>query len=206
MASHISFVENEFRLTSQSKIFLSKFILDIYIIPHSPQNVQHSEKYKKNIHYGIGACANLDSDYAINKSLKECLFTYFYSLNIMDVRQDNPNKIKTLYEHFLYYQGNNFENLLFDSKKINYKKETITFNSLIMSLQQNDISVYYKELTTDDIKSTGIKVVKVIAPSLIDLNKSHLYPRLGATRFFVVPQNLGLKYNEKLTDMPHPFP
>ena len=124
----------------------------------------------------------------------------------MDVRQDNPNKIKTLYEHFLYYQGNNFENLLFDSKKINYKKETITFNSLIMSLQQNDISVYYKELTTDDIKSTGIKVVKVIAPSLIDLNKSHLYPRLGATRFFVVPQNLGLKYNEKLTDMPHPFP
>lgn len=164
------------------------------------------KKYKKNIHYGIGACANLDSDYAINKSLKECLFTYFYSLNIMDVRQDNPNKIKTLYEHFLYYQGNNFENLLFDSKKINYKKETITFNSLIMSLQQNDISVYYKELTTDDIKSTGIKVVKVIAPSLIDLNKSHLYPRLGATRFFVVPQNLGLKYNEKLTDMPHPFP
>lgn len=164
------------------------------------------KKDKKNIHYGIGACANLNSDYAINKSLKECLFTYFYSLNIMDVRQDNPNKIKTLYEHFLYYQGNNFENLLFDSKKINYKKETITFNSLIMNLQQNDISVYYKELTTDDIKSTGIKVVKVIAPSLIDLNKSHLYPRLGATRFFIVPQKLGLKYNEKLTDMPHPFP
>lgn len=81
----------------------------------------------KKIHYGIGACASLDSDYAINKSLKECLFTYFYSLNIMDVRQKEPNKIKTLYEHFLYYQGDNFDKLLFNSKLIKYKKEKISF-------------------------------------------------------------------------------
>ena len=33
-------------MTSQSKIFLSKFILDIYIISHSPQNVKHSEIFK----------------------------------------------------------------------------------------------------------------------------------------------------------------
>lgn len=161
---------------------------------------------KKNIHYGIGACASINSDYAVNKSLKECLFTYFYSLNIMDVRQDDPQKIKTLYEHFLYYQGNNFLKLLFNSEIINYKKEIISFDNLIESLKLQNIDVYYKELTTDDIKKTGIKVVKVIAPSLIDLNKSHIYPRLGANRFFIVPKKLKLKYNEKLTDMPHPFP
>ena len=51
------------------------------------------KKEKSKIHYGIGACANTNSDYAINKSLKECLFTYFYSLNIMDVRQSKSNKI-----------------------------------------------------------------------------------------------------------------
>ncbi len=161
---------------------------------------------KKHIHYGIGASANMNSDYAINKSLKECLFTYFYSLNIMDVRQDDPKKIKTLYEHFLYYQGNNFKKLLFKSKSINYKKEIISFDDLIKNLELQNIDVYYKELTTDDIKKTGIKVVKVIAPSLIDLNKSHIYPRLGAERFFIVPKKLNLKYNKKLTDMPHPFP
>ncbi len=161
---------------------------------------------KNKMHYGIGACANLDSDYAINKSLKECLFTYFYSLNIMDVRQGNPNKIKTLYEHFLYYQGDNFSKLLFNSKTIDYKKEKLSFGNLLEDLNNLNISVYYKELTTDDIKETGIKVVKVIAPGLIDLNKSHLYPRLGATRFFLVPQKLKLKYSNKLTDMPHPFP
>lgn len=161
---------------------------------------------KNNIHYGIGACASLNSDYAINKSLKECLFTYFYSLNIMDARQDNPNNIKTLYEHFLYYQGENFDKLLFNSNKINYKKETISFDNLLKDLEKLNIDVYYKELTTDDISMTGIKVVKVIAPGLIDLNKSHLYPRLGATRFFTVPKKLNLKYNYELTNMPHPFP
>lgn len=164
------------------------------------------KKDKKNIHYGIGACASLDSDYAINKSLKECLFTYFYSRNIMDARQCEPNKIKTLYEHFLYYQGSNFEKLLFNSEKTDYKKEVINFNDLVASLKQNNINVYYKDLTTSDIKTTGIKVVKVIAPGLIDLNKSHLYPRLGAERFFSVPKKLGLNYKETLTDMPHPFP
>lgn len=161
---------------------------------------------KRHTHYGIGACANLNSDYAINKALKECLFTYFYSLNIMDVRQDNPEKIKTLYEHFLYYQGNNFEKLLFNSRKIDYKKEIISFNDLLSSLKLQNIDVYYKELTTDDIKKTGIKVVKVVAPGLIDLNKSHIYPRLGANRFFSVPKKLNLKYSNELTDMPHPFP
>lgn len=77
---------------------------------------------------------------------------------------------------------------------------------MLKSLKLQNIDVYYKELTTSDIKKTGIKVVKVIAPSLIDLNKSHIYPRLGAERFFLVPQKLKLKYSDKLTDLPHPFP
>ena len=148
----------------------------------------------------------MNSDYAINKALKECLFTYFYSLNIMDVRQSDSKKIKTLYEHFLYYQGDNFKSLLFDSKKIKYKKELVTFKEVLNSLDENGIEVYYKELTTDDIVNTNIKVVKVVAPTLIDLNKSHIYPRLGAKRFFEVPKKLGLKYNNTLTNMPHPFP
>lgn len=164
------------------------------------------KKEKSKIHYGIGACANTNSDYAINKSLKECLFTYFYSLNIMDVRQSKSNKIKTLYEHFLYYQGDNFEQLLFNSKKEKYVKEEIKFDDILNELEKNNIKVYYKDLTTEDIKETGIRVIKVVAPSLIDLNKSHIYPRLGAKRFFSVPDKLGLSYSETLTEMPHPFP
>lgn len=158
------------------------------------------------IHFGIGASANLDSDYAINKALKECLFTYFYSNNIMKDRKKDPNKINALYEHFLYYQGSNFNKLLFDSEVIKYKRERIKYEELLYELKKNNIDVYYKELTTPDIVDTGIKVVKVIAPGLIDLNKSHLLPRLGANRFWEVPKKLHLEYTKELRKDPHPFP
>lgn len=157
-------------------------------------------------HYGIGACASLDSDWAINKSLKECLFTYFYSNNLMKEKQKKAEKIKTLYEHFLYYQGSNFNKLLFNSKIIEYKKEKIAFEQLVNELKEKNMNIYYKDLTTNDIKSTGLKVVRVIVPGLIDLNKSHIYPRLAAKRFFEVPKDLGLRYENDLTSLPHPFP
>lgn len=164
------------------------------------------QEKKGKIHFGIGASANLNSDYAIKKSLKECLFTFFYSKNIMDLRKKDSNQINALYEHFLYYQEENFEKLLFKSKVINYKKQVTTYEKLIANLKKVGIDVYYKELTTSDIKNTKIKVVKVIAPGLIDLNKSHLLPRLGANRFWDVPKRLNLKYTKILSNEPHPFP
>lgn len=158
------------------------------------------------IHYGIGACANKNSDIAINKSLKECLFTFFYSKNILSERKTNKDEITALYEHFLYYQKDNFEKILFDSQKIAYKRKIITYKQIINNLQKNNIDVYYKEITTEDVANTGIKVVKVIAPGLIDLNKSHILPRLGAGRFWSVPAKLGIKANKELCETPHPFP
>ena len=68
------------------------------------------------------------------------------------------------------------------------------------------MEVYYKELTTSDIKDTKLKVVKVVVPGLIDLNKSHIYQRLDAERFWTVPRELNLKCSDKLSSKPHPFP
>ena len=95
---------------------------------------------------------------------------------------------------------------MFDSDIIDYHEQIVEFNEVLKSLKDNDIEVYYKELTTEDIKHTNIKVVKVIAPGLIDLNKSHNLPRLGAIRFWDTPNKLGLTINKQLSKMPHPFP
>lgn len=165
------------------------------------------KRVRGKIHYGIGASANLNSDEAINKSLKECLFTFFYSKNIMSERKDDPDNITALYEHFLYYQGRNFSKLLFTSEKIKYCKEITTLDKVLADLKKSGIDVYYKDLTTSDIMVTNIKVFKVVAPGLIDLNKTHLFPRLGADRFWEVPKKLGLDYEEDIEDgLPHPFP
>lgn len=163
-------------------------------------------KWKGKIHYGIGACANLDSDIAVNKSLKESLFTYFYSKNIMDLKTNNLSKIKTLYEHFLYYQGDNFNKLLFDSKIIDYVRNITSYEQLLASLNKNKIQIYYKELTTEDVFDTKLRVVRVVTDQLIDINKNHSLARLGASRFWDVPKKLGLKCDETLSYLPHPFP
>ena len=124
----------------------------------------------------------------------------------MDMKKNNAQDITALYEHFLYYQDEKFYKLLFSSKIEKYEYKKIDEKHLMQQLSKNGIEVYYKDLTTDDIKASGIKVVKVIAPSLIDLNKSHQLPRLGAKRFWSVPKKLGLLVHDTLSDLPHPFP
>ncbi len=160
----------------------------------------------KKTHFGIGASACFESESAIEKSLKECLFTYFYSGNAMDLRKTKPEEITTLYEHYLYYQKDKFSSLLFDSEMIQYENVTTSYKQVIKELKKNGIEVYYKELTTSDVIDTNFKVVKVIAPGLVDLNKSHLLPRLGADRLWDVPKKLKLQYNTEISKMPHPFP
>ena len=160
----------------------------------------------KKLHYGIGASTNLDSNKAIDKALKECLFTYYYSLNIMDLRKNNPDEISTLYEHFLYYQGALFEGLLFESEKVKYTRELYTFDDVKKDLKSNGLEIYYKDLTTEDIRLTNLKVVKVIVPGLIDLNKTHKMQRLAAKRFDDVPNKIGINAKNGLSKQPHPFP
>lgn len=160
----------------------------------------------KKLHYGIGASTNLDSNKAIDKALKECLFTYYYSLNIMDLRKNNPDEISTLYEHFLYYQGELFEELLFESEKVKYTRELYTFDDVKKDLKSNGLEIYYKDLTTEDIRLTNLKVVKVIVPGLIDLNKTHKMQRLAAKRFDDVPNKIGINAKNGLSKQPHPFP
>lgn len=201
-------------LTGNAKLLIDKIkneyqikIYKLYTDINVPVFLSYIYKEENGqIHYGIGASASLDSNYAIQKSIKESLFTYFYSKNLLPFRKDIPDQICTLYEHFLYYQGDRFKELLFNSDIIEYKDECVDFDFVVNSLKENNIEVYYKELTTEDIKQTNIKVVKVVAPGLIDLNKSHNLPRLGATRFWDVPIKLGLSCNEELSKMPHPFP
>lgn len=201
-------------ITGESKLLIDKIkkeyqikIYKLYTDINIPVYLSYIYKEKnKKIHYGIGASASLSSDNAIQKSLKECLFTYFYSKNLLQFRKDNPKQICTLYEHFLYYQGSKFNDLLFDSPIENYSEQIVEFSEVIQSLSDNNIEVYYKELTTTDIIQTNMKVVKVVAPGLIDLNKSHNLPRLGATRFWSTPIKLGLTCNKQLSKLPHPFP
>jgi len=185
------------------KIKIYKLISDIDIPIYA--GLIWTEK-KDVFHYGIGACAALDSKKAIGKTLQECLFTYLYSKDLLHLKQSTKGKIVALYEHFLYYQGDRFPKLLFKSKVEKYKNKKVKKQTLCNILKSQKLEVYYKELTTPDIKSTSIRVFRVIIPGLLDINKSHLLPRLGALRLWTVPQKLGIVRKNKISPLPHPFP
>lgn len=160
----------------------------------------------KNIHFGIGASASIDSNTAVIKSLKECLFTYFYSKNIMDLKIDKSDQIEALYEHFLYYQGEKFYDLLRDGSNVEYTRQLTTHKEIINALEKKGYSAYYIDLTTKDIYCTGIKVVRVVVPGYVDLNKTHLLPRKNSNRYVEFAREIGLTVNKLDFTNPHPFP
>lgn len=124
----------------------------------------------------------------------------------MDAKPKNKESIKALYEHFLYYQDEKFNNLIFNSETIKYSKEKYSFNHLLDNLKKLGLEVFFKELTTKDIKSTKVRVFRVVVPGLVDLNKSHSLPREGAKRLWSTPLKLGLETERNLSSLPHPFP
>ena len=156
-------------------------------------------KMKSGIHFGIGASANLNSDVAIIKAINEAHFTFSYSKDLLDLREKDPEKIDALYQHYLFYQGDNF-NLLLEGlgEGITYQKQVLSQKELYDNVEKRGYDVYYKDITTADIKSLGFCVVKTIIPGMIDLNKSHKLFRAGLLerRGFATVKN----------DLPHPFP
>ena len=146
---------------------------------------------------------------SIEKTLKECLFTYFYSKKLLPYKQLDLNKIDKLYEHFLFYQGRNFNKLLelfpVDSI-ISYKREVFSKTQIKDKFNRCNLKPYYINITTEDVKKTGFVVIKVIVPGMIDLQKTHKLPRLNASRYKTVPIKLKFRYNRNICDVLHPFP
>lgn len=148
----------------------------------------------------------MNSEKVIQKTLIECLFICFYSKHIMYMRKKKIRNIDALHEHFLYYQGEYFYKLLFNSKKIPYIRKIIRFYDIKKLFLKNNIAVYYKDITTRDILPSGLKIVKVVMPGFIDLNRKYSLIRKDARRFNDVPRILGLKTPKTFRMSLHPFP
>ncbi len=212
MMRHYSDTELDSVDTETLPLKLKKFIkkiqkyynLELFILPAAVSVPTFgayvwTKSRKKGYHFGIGSCSHLDSNRAVEKALIEALFTYFYSMDLLEYRKDRPKDITALFEHFLFYQGENFDLLRTKIvKKIPYKATTLSQRSLFNKLSEKKFEVYYKDITSTDLKDSGFTIARVVIPRMIDLNKSHILPKLGqALRRGIKPRS------QKL---PHPFP
>ncbi|MCY1083396.1 YcaO-like family protein [Archangium lansingense] len=81
---------------------------------------------------------------------------------------------------------------------------------LVHRLEVRGYELVVVDLTTPDIESLGLKVVRVVTPELQPLHGDHRWPFLGGKRLHEVPLQLGYRHEraseEQLTRYPHPFP
>lgn len=79
---------------------------------------------------------------------------------------------------------------------------------IVSMLASHDLDVIVVDITPSDVKDLGFTVVRTLVPGLVELNPGHPLPRNGSRRLYDVPYRLGygLRDEDDLNDVPHPFP
>ncbi|WP_252503063.1 YcaO-like family protein [Sporosarcina sp. Marseille-Q4943] len=155
----------------------------------------------------MGCASHINYEQAIYKSLKEGIggySIYYESLYIHDtVIPRSADEIRTLDDHVLYYFAGNHDNILSDidhgNKIVDAKHLLNTKNISLKSLK--DFPIYYKNITSEDIKEIGVSVVRVVCPTLCYLPVGESF--LSCQRI----ERFKVNYNKiELNLAPHPFP
>lgn len=88
-----------------------------------------------------------------------------------------------------------------------YEKPGEILEFCIKEIRKHGFDIFYRDLTTCDIRDAGFCVVRVIVPGLIPLHGDHRYPFLGGQRIYDVPVKLGFMSSCCESDInlyPHP--
>lgn len=78
-------------------------------------------------------------------------------------------------------------------------------HDLSETLHRNNIRMFYRDLTTTDLRQVGLRVVRAISPDLIPVHHDHRYPNLGGTAPDIArrfPQHAGSHFP---SPYPHPL-
>jgi hypothetical protein len=94
-----------------------------------------------------------------------------------------------------------------DSNQFQKVKAVSTLSELLESLEQNDLSIYVKDLTTKDVAPYGFKAVRVVIPECHPLYLNEKFRYTAGERLFSAPEKADLKTgeSESLNTIPQPF-
>ncbi len=86
---------------------------------------------------------------------------------------------------------------------------TAQLDLLVKLLAAQGLEAIVKDLTTPDIRTMGLHVIRALIPGMHPLFMGHLNRACGGRRLYRVPQQLGhvgLRPGESDNPFPHPFP
>ena len=187
-----------------------------------------TSKNTKFVPLVVAASVSLDPEEAVRKALEELAHTERYAYQIrnelprLEVHEEFDNVLGQVHHvnfwmdseigtkaEFLY--GSN--NWMDFSELIDYAKEVSTpteeMNLLTSILKESGFNVLVTEITSIDVKSLGMNVIRAIIPGYHPLFMGYHKRPLGSERLWTLPQKLGFEGIQRETGdypYPHPFP
>ncbi|HBY21539.1 MAG: hypothetical protein A2Y24_06125 [Clostridiales bacterium GWE2_32_10] len=154
------------------------------------------QRNKKRISMGVACRETYEK--AIEKAYVEwmqgCIFAGFYDVYHPNLKLKNPDDLKSFDEHAVYYTlyPELWEKVPLIKKRITYdhsvKKDNIkitdynpknVLEDLLEKLEKEKIRIFYRDITSKDVKETGLKVVRVLSPELSLIHGDESTPFLG---------------------------
>ena len=133
-----------------------------------------------------------------------------------------PEQVQTFDDHMLFYARDEEARLagfldaspetcaLGDLPRLAGSTPGALLDELVARLARSGIGAYAFDVTSPDVRSLGLRVVRAVAPELCQLDVSHTARFLGGERLYTAPRDAGLVPRRlRLVDVnphPHPFP
>jgi ribosomal protein S12 methylthiotransferase accessory factor len=171
----------------------------------------------------VGLSANLNPEQAATRSLFEAFQVRLGILGNEGSQEllATPEDITSIHKHGIYYIQQDRTHLL---DFLLNTPDTIELSSLAdqsTGAPETDLQtclehccqagqpVFITDMTKDDIRPLGLRVVRVIMPKMQQLTTNHNQPFLGNPRLFAVPVQLGWRdrplTHKEINQDPHPF-
>ncbi|CAM5209233.1 Ribosomal protein S12 methylthiotransferase accessory factor OS=Ureibacillus acetophenoni OX=614649 GN=SAMN05877842_11545 PE=4 SV=1 [Ureibacillus acetophenoni] len=161
-------------------------------------------KAKDSKGFYMAASTNRKLNKAIKKSIEEAISGYVTLQEKSDYQSETGDQTANEDSVYYYFQGHDDEALTEvlnpqgDMQELSSIEQEYTFTEMIHSVA-NQTDIFYKDLTSDDIKELNLKSLRVVTPSLLILpyEKEAL---LESSRLQKLAN--GAELNPK----PHPYP
>jgi ribosomal protein S12 methylthiotransferase accessory factor len=175
-----------------------------------------------NVPFIVSCATHLNPVHGITKCLEELALMERFCKRAMissSFLKSTPanEKVSSLVDHIYYWLNPDrldHANFLISSKKEVALKDLANHEQGDVQLDLKELSnrihrcgfdLYASDITTEDIESLGLKVVRILIPDLMPLNTSHRNLALGSNRFTSFRNKMNVDSSTLINTFPHPF-
>lgn len=180
-------------------------------------------KSGKKLGFATGTSCHQHAGLALEKAVVESFHTFNWILDINRWQEPiaKAEDIRSFADHVTYYlDPNRHEDLAFltnlsepkpiDINTSDFESDGFAskaeMKSMISLLAKHGYEVFVADLTTEDIKSLGFHVIKVIIPGLQPLYAGQGNQHLDPRRLTKFTENMGYETPAEFNQVPHAFP